>query len=284
MLLGHDAAFKRLHNLLIPMPRRRAFGLVAPVGVGRQHFVRELYIKVHEDVPSISHPNSSLVDFKVVSPEKNTISVDIIRDLQDWWTKRPIQGRHRYLVFAPGEALTQESQNALLKLLEEPPEHMVMFLVSSTQDCYLSPIISRLHFDSLQLLSQKDSETIWNQQGIDMSVFQVLWALAPGQPGLALKRMNRQYPNYLTGFSNLFKTRVTAYSVMHWIDNLPADWAQEDVYDFWLWLIPKVYAKVVAVSPQIAAFLTDLSNNLTARPTIDLKVFIPALYYEHFGQ
>lgn len=72
MLLGHNATFQRLHTLLSPMPRRRAFGLIAPVGVGRQHFVRELYKKVHEDVPAISHPNSSLSDLKFVVPEGST--------------------------------------------------------------------------------------------------------------------------------------------------------------------------------------------------------------------
>ena len=58
MLLGHEQTFQHLFSLLSPVPRRRAFGLISPVGVGRQHFVKELYTSLYKDIPAIIHPLS----------------------------------------------------------------------------------------------------------------------------------------------------------------------------------------------------------------------------------
>ena len=56
---------------------------------------------------------------------------------------RPFEGEHRVFVVEAAEAMRDESQNALLKTLEEPPPFVHLILVSSEPDGLLETIASR---------------------------------------------------------------------------------------------------------------------------------------------
>lgn len=56
---------------------------------------------------------------------------------------KPFEGGHRVFVIEAAEALNEESQNAMLKTLEEPPPHAHLLLLSSELDGMLPTIISR---------------------------------------------------------------------------------------------------------------------------------------------
>ncbi len=56
---------------------------------------------------------------------------------------RPFEGERRVFVIAVAEALRDESQNALLKTLEEPPEFAHLILLSSEPELLLETVASR---------------------------------------------------------------------------------------------------------------------------------------------
>jgi DNA polymerase-3 subunit delta' len=56
---------------------------------------------------------------------------------------RPFEGEHRVFVVEAAEAMRDESQNALLKTLEEPPSSVHLILLSSEPDSLLETIASR---------------------------------------------------------------------------------------------------------------------------------------------
>ncbi|HEY0280093.1 MAG TPA: hypothetical protein VGC32_17660 [Solirubrobacterales bacterium] len=56
---------------------------------------------------------------------------------------RPFEGEHRVFVVEAAEAMRDESQNALLKTLEEPPPFVHMILLTSEPDGLLETIASR---------------------------------------------------------------------------------------------------------------------------------------------
>jgi DNA polymerase III subunit delta' len=56
---------------------------------------------------------------------------------------RPFEGEHRVFVIDSAEAMRDESQNALLKTLEEPPSFVHLILLSSEPDGLLETIASR---------------------------------------------------------------------------------------------------------------------------------------------
>ncbi|HEX8050404.1 MAG TPA: hypothetical protein VF504_02965, partial [Solirubrobacterales bacterium] len=56
---------------------------------------------------------------------------------------RPFEGGRRVFVVEAAEAMRDESQNALLKTLEEPPEFVHLILLSSDQEGLLETVASR---------------------------------------------------------------------------------------------------------------------------------------------
>src|SRR6201996_7047185 len=56
---------------------------------------------------------------------------------------RPFEGEHRVFVLEAAEAMRDESQNALLKTLEEPPPFVHLILLSSEPEALLETIASR---------------------------------------------------------------------------------------------------------------------------------------------
>jgi DNA polymerase III subunit delta' len=79
--------------------------------------------------------------FTVRRPEdKSTISVSQARDLMRQIGYRPFEARHRVVVIDDADELGIDSQDALLKTLEEPPARNVFVLVTSRPN-QLSPTV-----------------------------------------------------------------------------------------------------------------------------------------------
>lgn len=100
-----------------------------------------------------SHP-----DFRLLQPESlsldgeetesgkkpsKQISVDQIRGLADFFGMTAHQGGRRAVVIHPAEAMNTNAANALLKSLEEPPQGMLLILVSHKPQQLLPTILSR---------------------------------------------------------------------------------------------------------------------------------------------
>jgi DNA polymerase-3 subunit delta' len=72
------------------------------------------------------------------------IVVDQVRDLVDHrLSMKRFEGRRRFVVIDPADAMNPAAQNALLKTLEEPPEDTTLVLVASSPDALLPTIRSR---------------------------------------------------------------------------------------------------------------------------------------------
>jgi DNA polymerase-3 subunit delta' len=77
------------------------------------------------------------------SPSKDIV-VDQVRDLVDRrLSLRRFEGRRRFVVIDPADAMNAQAQNALLKTLEEPPADTTLVLVASSPDALLPTIRSR---------------------------------------------------------------------------------------------------------------------------------------------
>ncbi len=72
------------------------------------------------------------------------IVVDQVRDLVDHrLSMRRFEGRRRFVLIDPADAMNPQAQNALLKTLEEPPEDTTLVLVAASPDALLPTIRSR---------------------------------------------------------------------------------------------------------------------------------------------
>ncbi|MGH3107203.1 MAG: DNA polymerase III subunit gamma/tau, partial [Rubrobacter sp.] len=86
--------------------------------------------------------NNSSLDVVEMDAASNR-GIDEIRDLRDRVNLAPVAGRMKVYIIDEVHMLTPEAFNALLKMLEEPPEHVVFVLATTEKHKVLPTIISR---------------------------------------------------------------------------------------------------------------------------------------------
>lgn len=82
-------------------------------------------------------------DFFLLEPEKNTIGIDAVRQLIQRLSLKRVLSPFRIGVIDEVERLTEEAANCLLKTVEEPPEGVVLFLVTSRVAALPQTLLSR---------------------------------------------------------------------------------------------------------------------------------------------
>ncbi|MCK9490365.1 MAG: hypothetical protein M0Q42_13420 [Xanthomonadales bacterium] len=87
-----------------------------------------------------SHP-----DLLILQPLEDSryVRINQIRALSDWAVLTGHTGGHRVIVIDPAEAMNSAAQNALLKILEEPPPGVHLLLVSDAPARLLPTVRSR---------------------------------------------------------------------------------------------------------------------------------------------
>lgn len=94
------------------------------------------------------------------SVKKNTQSIGIedIKQMQKKLFLKPIKSETKAVIIDEAQLLTHEAQNALLKVLEEPPTHTLLILATDSKDTLLPTIISRCQIIQLEEEQMKLSE------------------------------------------------------------------------------------------------------------------------------
>lgn len=87
-----------------------------------------------------SHP-----DITIIAPHdgKKSITVDQIRTVREEAIIKPHQAEKRVFVIDGADTMNPQSQNALLKVLEEPPKTVMFILIAESKTALLDTIISR---------------------------------------------------------------------------------------------------------------------------------------------
>ena len=62
---------------------------------------------------------------------KSVLGIDTIRQVRSQAAMRPYEGRKKVFILTEADKMTEQSANALLKTLEEPPAHVLLILTSA---------------------------------------------------------------------------------------------------------------------------------------------------------
>lgn len=115
-----------------------------PAGAGKLHAARYFAsqkLGLESMTALDKHPY-----FKLISPEKNVVTIDQIRELQKFLQlKTPGKASiRRMAIIENAQTMTHEAQNALLKALEEPPADTVIVLTAPKTLLLRETIYSRV--------------------------------------------------------------------------------------------------------------------------------------------
>lgn len=94
-----------------------------------------------------------------------SIGIEEIKNVQKKIFLKPIKSNTKAVIIEDAHLLTTEAQNALLKVLEEPPEHTILILAAETKEALLPTIISRctvitLEKETVELSEEERTELL----------------------------------------------------------------------------------------------------------------------------
>jgi DNA polymerase III subunit delta' len=97
---------------------------------------------------------------KIVIPKANIIKISSIRDIKKFLTYDYDDVNYRVIIISDCHLMNDESQNALLKNLEEPPPGIIFILLTPYPEILRETIRSRCWQINFQPLSQSDIKNI----------------------------------------------------------------------------------------------------------------------------
>ncbi len=170
--------------------------LCGPDGVGVESLARELAQALlcdNSDRPCGSCRPCSRVatgihaDYAQLVPSgaSLTIGIDEVRDLKSAASLEPFEGHTRVFVIEGVEAMTAEAANALLKLLEEPPDKGTFVMTTSNEDLVPETIRSRCQTLRLRPVPFREVEAAMVADGLDAEAASSFARMSGGRIGFA---------------------------------------------------------------------------------------------------
>ena len=152
-VVGQEAVVRTLTNALSQGKVRQAYLFAGPRGTGKTSLARILAKAVnceHGPTPTpdntchacvtITNGNSlDVIEMDAASQR----GIDDIRDIRDRVVLQPVEGRSKIYILDEAHQLTEAAWNALLKLIEEPPPHLLFVFCTTELQKVLPTVRSR---------------------------------------------------------------------------------------------------------------------------------------------
>ena len=203
-VVGQMAVTQTLKHQLLTGKMSHAYLFTGSRGTGKTSCAKILSKAVNCLNPENGNPcnrcaacrsidDGSCMDVLEIDAASNN-GVDNVRDLRDDAIYTPSQVRKRVYIIDEVHMLSISAFNALLKIIEEPPEHLLFILATTELHKVPATILSRCQRFSFRRISQEDIaarlQYVAYQENIDMdeSAARVLARLADGgmRDGLSL--------------------------------------------------------------------------------------------------
>jgi DNA polymerase III subunit delta' len=196
-IAGQDPAVKALDNMISKGQVRGAYLFSGPDGVGKHtvavSFAKAVNCENPGDGPcgcnscckidSMNHP-----DVFMIFPEgaSGSIKIDRIRDVKYEAGLKPYEGKKRIFIIDAAERMTEEAQNAFLKVLEEPPVNHILILITSGREGLLPTVVSRCKVLKFSLLPRNRISEFLKERAFDPREAELYSHMAMGSIGKAL--------------------------------------------------------------------------------------------------
>jgi len=201
-IVGQDRAVRALKGALASGRPPHAYLFVGPVGTGKGKLAVLLAQAVNctEPEPPCGECNQCRriagrlhADVQVVTlvprEEQRTrdISIDQVREVERSIALKAYEGKQRVIIIDPAEAMSVQAQNAFLKTLEEPPDDVVLVLLTCRDERLLPTIHSRCRRIEMGLPARPIIEQALRDRGVAPERANLLARLCGGRMGLAIR-------------------------------------------------------------------------------------------------
>ena len=152
---------------------------------------------------------------------RQSISIDDVRGIKQFFNLSSTDDGQRVVIIDSADDLQNASANALLKILEEPPENTTLILVSDKRSALLPTIISRCQPMNFPALNLDQTRQILEQGGVGNEAATQLAMVAKGDVHLAKELSERSTGDILAEAEALTKlmTKVDGKGWRDFINN-----------------------------------------------------------------
>ncbi len=151
-IVGQEQAVEKLKRTLENNQISHAYLFEGEKGLGKKDIALKLALALNctgDDRKPCNKCNSCIKmaggnhpDVKIIEKD-GIIRIDEIRRIAGEMQLKPYEGRYKVYIICDADRMNIESQNALLKTLEEPPSYAVLILLTTRGDSLLPTVISR---------------------------------------------------------------------------------------------------------------------------------------------
>lgn len=152
------------------------------------------------------HPDFIIMD----DPERKTVPVELIRQARADIYIQPNEGKRKIYLFPRAQDMLPPSQNALLKILEEPPSYGAFILITDNAEKLLPTVRSRCTELTLLPLPEQNmkQELLRRFSDTDMDTFSAAISRSGGYLGQAIELLEgREEPQQTLDFATAFASR-----------------------------------------------------------------------------
>lgn len=165
-VIGQEHVVQTITNAISGNLLSHAYLFAGPRGSGKTTIARLLAKAVNCRSPDKSEPCNSCSSCKEINEGRaidlieidaaSNRGIDEIRELREGIRFSPVKEKYKIFIIDEAHQLTKEAANALLKTLEEPPNHAIFILATTEVHKMIPTIVSRCQrFDFRKLSLQE---------------------------------------------------------------------------------------------------------------------------------
>ncbi len=261
-IFGQDVLVRTLNNAIVHNKLHHAYLLHGIRGVGKTTTARMIAnivnctqqinvagivdsCKICQNCLSIeagNHPD--IIEFDAASKT----GVDDMREVLDSCEYRPMLGKYKIFIIDEVHMLSKNAFNALLKILEEPPSHVIFIFATTELNKIPLTIISRCQKFDLQRISHENLSELFEQicikEGISFTK-EALYLLAIKSDGSARDGLSLLF--HLSSSLKNNEDRVT----VELINNMLASINLDDVVKLFSYIVHSQGDKIIETAKNI---------------------------------
>lgn len=288
-VLGHENVIKYFKKVVKEKNLSHAIMLEGIDGIGKEMVSMELAKAILCEKKTgdacdtcrscikMSHDNHP--DFMMIEPDGSQIKNHQIEAFQEFSNIKPYDSDYKVIIIKESNKMNISSQNRILKTLEEPPEHVVMILLTENSETFLPTITSRVQIIKMQGLKETLIESYLKKYDLADDQRRTFAKLAIGSIGRADKYVNDESFQKMREHVHSLLEAINSMHRANLLEELAFFAAEKDqiqeILDYMiLWyrdilLYKKAKAKDVIVHLDSLDFIKRLTRNLSLRKIVE---------------
>ena len=209
-IIGHKDILMFLERVMERNTLAHAYFFVGPEGIGKTFLIEWLVQKLMGP-QGLRHPDVFVVERLIeekTGKQKSFVSVEQMREVRMHMSTSSFLGGWKIVFIKEAEYMNKEAANALLKILEEPPQKRLFLLRASSPESLPLTILSRCQLLRCKPVSEEMITLRLIEDGFSKEEAKKIAVISAGRPGIAFSfaediQVREQYEEQRRLFSDL---------------------------------------------------------------------------------